>query len=873
MVQRQITIAASFAPGTIITRGGQRFRAVASSREGGTIFSAVREASFVGGRPAVSFERADVLARTRRAAILRTSREFKPTTIRRVRVETPDVTRVKTLFSASLSPKVRSILSFEAAGGGLEGARLQRFESLKAALAREKVNLDRQNRTLETQQNSLSKAVSAFNQDQQRLQRLANAGLLLPGVAKKNELKGKKLNESVTSLNKRVDKANASADTFNKGVQAINRTERIANVMVGKKVTEVKSQPIARFEAAPTKRVIREELQFPVERVIPTDVEFARRTQERARGFEQLVTRVAPPLSFLGQLGVLRPTGELVGAATEVFETGLRGVGFGVETGIGGIEQVTGEPFGLTFRVPRETARLISGFETIPIVGPAFRGVGLRTITPTASELLFGKQQVVRGAVAATELELLLGFPVTRLGFRAARGIGVSAQPPITARVPSPDELVVQQLLGRRTRTLPQIEQLFAGVQRQATEKELAELLTGSKPGLPSFVTRPLPPTRRAREFGRPPRITPKTPEQILREIIPPPLIGKRKPRRTIVIRFPDEIGEAGTFLPGRPRRRPGRTIQIPRPTFLDPILLPRRTVRVRQARVVRLQDLLREPQIPRVPRIATVPLTLGLAAAAGRALTSKELESTIGISREALRQFQRTATLQRVSESQAAREATRFRSLLGVRSAQQTRALQRQRAREAELTRAILFRPTRAIAIGRLAARAIVRTPRVARAPRIPPILPPLPFPTFDSLLGRPIPRRQGFRVRVKSGKTFRTITKKPLTQGSALGLGSSFVDRGVERTFDIFPVKGKPKSVPSLENAFNPFKFRRPKGKTKLPRQAFVERSAFAIDTPEELAGITFKGLIERERRRGVRNILRVPRKRKRKVKRRRK
>jgi len=444
MVQQQITVRASFAPGTIITRDGQRFRAVGSSRAG-TIFSAIREASFVGDRPAASFERPRVLAEARaaserQAATLRTSREFKPPQIKTVRVETPDVTQVKALFSPTLSPKVRSILAFESAGDGLEGARLQKFENLKASLAREKASLDAENKVLEKQLSSLSKEVDAFSKDQERLQRLADRGLLLPGVAKKNELKGNKLNQQVESLNKNVDKANASADAFNKGVQAINRTEQRANVSVGKKVSEIKTQPIARFEVAPTKREVREELAFPLERVIPTEAEFAKRRAETAAGFEQLITGVSadigalPQRDFLQQLGLITPVGLFLGGFGEFFETGLRGIGAAAETGVGVVEQVTGEPFSFKATLPRETAQLITGFEDVPIIGPAFRGVGVRPVTPTATELLFGKPQVARAAVAAAELELLLGFPGTRAAVKGVKAVRKAAA---IAREPS----------------------------------------------------------------------------------------------------------------------------------------------------------------------------------------------------------------------------------------------------------------------------------------------------------------------------------------------------------------------------------------------------------------------------------------------------
>ena len=1192
MVQRQITIAASFELGTIITREGQRFRAVGSSREGGTIFTAVREVT--PARPGVpaTFERPEVLAETRavaarRASTVRVSRAFRPPQIQTIRAETPDITQVKTLFSPTLSPKVTSILSFEAAGGGLEGARLQRFENLKASLANEKAKLDALNKTLEREQKVLSRAVDEFNKDQERLKRLARNNLLQEGVAIKNTNKGKKLNEQVESLNKRVDKANASADTFNKGIQAINRTEQRANVKVGKTIKEIKSQPIARFEAAPTKKEVREELVFPPERILPTEAEFEERRAATALGFEELLGGV-PGIGFAQQLGLVTPVARFIGGAAEFFETGLRGVGAVAETGIGVVEQVTGDPFSFRVTLPRETAQLISGLRDVPIIGAPFVGVGVQPVSPTATELFFGKPQVARAAVAAAELELLLGFPVTSA---ALRGIGVVSRvgkvPKVVKKVKAPKtpsalqkaiaaerkRLIVEtdifglpqrpgvvpaiaervsaaetrfidtislaparaltkaqlarlrleqqaletigvpieaarvgaarrferafltatgageraefglgravegfagraasaevqaRLLGlrgqaalirvgrglrtaaqraafarqaARARTLTEADLLFGraakpvaraqfeasllglGVESKAIRlariarqrAQVADIVgtTALERGL-EVVTPTARVAARARfetklirlraaargargkakvrllkqvakievkEAARRTRLVAREAElgferfvdpltrPLARAAITPRLlsfrvtvpvskaaaraqqeaqllgiVGKTAAKRIAkegVAAIAPSIARAQLAVRAPVRRlqfelgafRPFEDIQIPvlegvrpvRPRVLRRVVRRRRTAqedidefigvgeigaptptgfapaqtfeelqlqlgqvargrRGRQRQVL----LLEEEALPRaVPRAARVPKEfvspfdvtsiiskslLGLRT--GTAFATKDITGITSINATALKDFEILTAKQFQEIGSGIRAGLRSQARTAEQTFTEQFGLEAVRPVSAVRTRAAT-RLRRAV-IPRLGL-----APRVTIIPRPPPPFVPLllGLPTFETLLGTRERPRRGFSVSVKTKGRFQKINRKPLTRSSALGLGASFVDRGVEKSFFITrsKKKGKPKSILGIEGTFNPFKFRRPVRRSKLPRETFIERDAFAIDTPGERQGITFKGLLALERRRAVRKILRLPtRRRKRKTKKKRK
>ncbi len=157
-------------------------------------------------------------------------------------------------------------------------------------------------------------------------------------------------------------------------------------------------------------------------------------------------------------------------------------------------------------------------------------------------------------------------------------------------------------------------------------------------------------------------------------------------------------------------------------------------------------------------------------------------------------------------------------------------------------------------------------------RPAKIPPTKPPFLFaPEFEGIEFFRKERKQGFNVFIrKRGKNVR-VNKVALEELTARGLGFLLADESVRRSGFIRPTKKKPKRVRVLEAQAQllAFKFRRPKGKTKLARDSFVEKTAFAIDSPQELQGITLKGRIASERNRAIRKVLKLPKKRKRKRK----
>lgn len=100
------------------------------------------------------------------------------------------------------------------------------------------------------------------------------------------------------------------------------------------------------------------------------------------------------------------------------------------------------------------------------------------------------------------------------------------------------------------------------------------------------------------------------------------------------------------------------------------------------------------------------------------------------------------------------------------------------------------------------------------------------------------------GFEVFVKRKGRFEKVSKEVLTEKSARGLGQLITTQTPARSFFIRPTFGKAKAIREYENANLGEQFRRPIGKTKLPAQAFVEKSKYAINRPLELLGITRKG-----------------------------
>jgi len=170
---------------------------------------------------------------------------------------------------------------------------------------------------------------------------------------------------------------------------------------------------------------------------------------------------------------------------------------------------------------------------------------------------------------------------------------------------------------------------------------------------------------------------------------------------------------------------------------------------------------------------------------------------------------------------------------------------------------------------------------PRLTLRPPITKVVPVVPITKPPIKVGVPLIRRikkkkppirkkkppikRGFHVFVKRRKLkvrkgkyrargYMRVSRKPLPKAQALGLGASIVDKYVNRSFKIRPAKKPPVSKPRLGALWSrkKHKFRyKIRKRTKIPG-VIVEKSKFAIDSPEERAGIPFKAL--RMRRAGL-------------------
>ncbi len=235
-----------------------------------------------------------------------------------------------------------------------------------------------------------------------------------------------------------------------------------------------------------------------------------------------------------------------------------------------------------------------------------------------------------------------------------------------------------------------------------------------------------------------------------------------------------------------------------------------------------------------------------------------------------ALRELTGFATIQTLKERELLR--SRFAQLTSLTEVQTLKQLQS--LKEAEAQRLKEIQRTRTQTIERITPK-LVTVPKVAALktiPKVPFLILPLPevdAPQFQAPTDDP---QKGFNVFIRRKGKLTRRNKVPLTRPSAFGLGFLLADQSVARSGVVRDAKKKGKSIPALNRVTAiAFKFRKPKGKTKLARDSFVERSRFAIDSIGELEGITAKGRAQAERNRSIRKVLRLPPKRRKKTKRR--
>lgn len=213
---------------------------------------------------------------------------------------------------------------------------------------------------------------------------------------------------------------------------------------------------------------------------------------------------------------------------------------------------------------------------------------------------------------------------------------------------------------------------------------------------------------------------------------------------------------------------------------------------------------------------------------------------------RSAQRQLSELKQRQGLKLDVADRTALRERVDLRPRQLTLTTVLPRLKLREAEKQRLALRT--------RLREAQKLKLKQRLKLKKLPPII--VPLPGLKGVSFASIARLRGpFDVVVRVRGKLKKLNRVPLDGKTALGLGGFEADNRAIRSFGIVKGKGKVKkiSVP----AFNPRKFRKPKGNTKLQRFLLVEKIAFALDTKMEKKEITFKGLEALKKRRKKKKI----------------
>lgn len=139
---------------------------------------------------------------------------------------------------------------------------------------------------------------------------------------------------------------------------------------------------------------------------------------------------------------------------------------------------------------------------------------------------------------------------------------------------------------------------------------------------------------------------------------------------------------------------------------------------------------------------------------------------------------------------------------------------------------------------------------------------IPSLKFPRFPPLI---IPGRKkkpklevffeekpepGYNAFVKSRKRRIKVNEKPLYEISAHSLGAEVVDNTTSRSYDV--KKARKPATGEMDSSWDLLKqkFYKKKGR-------FIEKTAFAIDSPGEFQGITVEGWIARRRKAKLRKI----------------
>jgi len=268
---------------------------------------------------------------------------------------------------------------------------------------------------------------------------------------------------------------------------------------------------------------------------------------------------------------------------------------------------------------------------------------------------------------------------------------------------------------------------------------------------------------------------------------------------------------------------------------------------------------------------ISTIPLLSSLSAVLKQKTKTRPKTATLTNTR--LSEMQKTVpsiktrqlekTVTRTLEKTTPRTINKIttRQTQPTRTTERTLTQQIGKIRTAEKTNTLEKQVTRVIE--KQAQRQLERTRTIEKTAVRDIPTPPIPEIIIPSLFGLGTPDQQaspytgggkgtepGYHAYAKQNKKWLKVTKKPISQANALHAGAEAVDNTTAKTFEIR--KTNQKITPERARYFPEYKFRQPKGKTKLKKGVYVEKNKYAIDTAGEFQGITVKGWLAAKRKR---------------------
>ena len=237
------------------------------------------------------------------------------------------------------------------------------------------------------------------------------------------------------------------------------------------------------------------------------------------------------------------------------------------------------------------------------------------------------------------------------------------------------------------------------------------------------------------------------------------------------------------------------------------------------------------------------VPLAISIAAQAQIPITQQRIiqeprltQEQRAIQEQKAIQQQRLIQQQRIAQKSKAIQESKI--IQELRSIQEPIIIQKQRV----IQESRLIQEPKLIQEPRVITRPIVEVPgvrivtiTVPKGPFVPLI--PLPGKVRAGI------KKPAFQTQVREGERKADKffdTGKPLPKNRALNRGARIVDNTTARSFKI--KRSGTTRLRDDKEFFLREKFRGVKGKTKLPRNTFIEKSKFAIDSPGERLGIPF-------------------------------